>query len=520
MSPTSDPPRWATWAVGLALIVLVLRVMGQVNMISLDLFHEIALIREALALGYLPREDLFAYTPSVSPSVHHEWATGAVLYLVAVGLDLGTSGLALLRAGLVAGTAGVCWAVARSRGAGGPELAITAPVAILLFWPGLSPVRAQMFTFLFLAVLLYFLERDRRGLRGWLVLWPLVFIAWLNMHGGFVVGAGMLGLYTLEQVFRLQRKGGWRRALADSRHLLVATGVTLPLTVVNPYGLDYLPYLWHALVLERPLIPEWAPLYAPEFRGAPLLLFGASLVVVLYTILKGKGWKQAPGLLLVLVAAGFAFRSVRILPIYAVTFVCYVPAALGATPAAELVRSGWRRYAGPIGATALVLTAAGAWNLGQSNPLAVELPTEPGAHLQAYPAGAVDYLAEARFQGNLMTPFGVGAFVSWYLYPDVKVGLDSRYEVAYPPEFVEEAIRSYQGRDDWREFLARYPTDAVLVATGAPLDSLLTVDEAEGRSPWVETYRDDAYAIFVRPEVAARLPSVDRRGRSIEARFP
>ena len=45
-----------------------------------DMFHEMALIRQAIELGHLPLEDDFAYTPTRSPVVHHEWGTGAVLY--------------------------------------------------------------------------------------------------------------------------------------------------------------------------------------------------------------------------------------------------------------------------------------------------------------------------------------------------------------------------------------------------------------------------------------------------------
>jgi hypothetical protein len=51
----------------------------------------------------------------------------------------------------------------------------------------------------------------------------------------------------------------------------------LILTVVNPYGWDYVPYLWHALLLDRPLVEEWAPLWAaaggtPSCRRATILL--------------------------------------------------------------------------------------------------------------------------------------------------------------------------------------------------------------------------------------------------------
>lgn len=513
-------PRWATLSVTLVLLVLALRVLGSVRVIDLDLFHEMALAREAFAMGFVPHEDLFAYTSTVTPSIHHEWATGVVLYGLTVGMGLGSAGLAVLRFVLLATVAFFCWKVARSRGAGPVELALIAPLAILLFWPGVAPVRAHMFTFVFLSMLLYFLELDRLGSRRWLLIWPALYVLWLNMHGGFVVGAGLLGLYSVESLVRQGRGKGWEVAWKGNRHLLFATALTIPLVLVNPYGLDYVPYMWHALLLDRPLIPEWAPLWAPEFRGAPLMLFLASLVVVLYTALRSPDWRKLPGLLLVLVAALFAFRSIRILPIYVITLVCYVTPALAATPAAELVRNTWTRFARPIGATALVLAAIGMWNVVEQNPLSLQLPTTPEGELQAFPAGAVDYLADVGFQGNLMTPFGVGAFVSWYLYPDVKVGLDSRYEVAYSPEFVEEAIGVYDGQGEWREFLGRHATDAVLVATDAPLDSILSDAATRGSAPWIQTFRDDAYAIYVRPELVTTLPAVDRRGHPIPARFP
>ena len=59
------------------------RVSGTV--VDPDLWHEMALFRAALALGSLPLHDLFAYTPTVFPSIHHEWGAGAIGYGVARG---------------------------------------------------------------------------------------------------------------------------------------------------------------------------------------------------------------------------------------------------------------------------------------------------------------------------------------------------------------------------------------------------------------------------------------------------
>ena len=515
------PSRWPGWAFCFALAVLALWVLGNVRVIDLDVFHQMALIRAALERAAIPTEDVFAYTTTVTPSVHHEWGMGAVLYFLTVTLGLGAHGLVLLRLGLLAVTATACVSIARLRGAGGTDLGLTAPLAILLFWPGLSPVRAHMFTFAFLAVLLLFLELDRRGVRWWLLAWPIMFVAWLNLHGGFVVGAGMLGLYTAERFVREKAGEGWQAALQRTWHLGAAAVSTLPLLLINPYGLDYVPYLWHALLLDRPMIPEWAPLWDSRFRGAPLFLFGVSVLLFLYSLLRGQRyWRKKPGVVLVLVAGLAALDSIRILPIYMVVWMAYVPAALARTPFSPLLHGLWQRYARQAGATMTALAGVGLWHVGLHGAFTLELPTQGDGYRQHYPAGAVTFLQQEEFEGNLMTPFGVGAYVSWHLHPEVKVGMDSRYEVAYPPDLVEEAMRVYGGEGDWSGFLDRFPTDAVLVAAEGPFDGLLVEAEEFSNNRWIQIYRDDAYAIFAGDHIAGDLPKIDRRSQRIRGTFP
>jgi hypothetical protein len=155
----------------------------------------------------------------------------------------------------------------------------------------------------------------------------------------------------------------------------------------------------------------------------------------------------------------------------------------------------------------------------------VYLPSTPGGHQRiVYPAGAVEYLSEIWFAGKLMTPFGVGACVSWNLCPETKVGMDSHYEMAYAPDFAEESMRIYRGEGGWAEFLARRPIDAVLVPAGNPLDSLMSASVGELVPPQeavrIQVLRDGAYAIFATPETAERMPTADRRGRPSTGRFP
>ena len=46
---------------------------------------------------FSPRVDVFSYVPTISPVVHHEWGTAAILYIVTVQLGLGANGLMLVK---------------------------------------------------------------------------------------------------------------------------------------------------------------------------------------------------------------------------------------------------------------------------------------------------------------------------------------------------------------------------------------------------------------------------------------
>jgi hypothetical protein len=129
-----------------------------------------------------------------------------------------------------------------------------------------------------------------------------------------------------------------------------------------------------------------------------------------------------------------------------------------------------------------------------------------------YPVGAVEYLGKEKFKGNLMVPFRVGAYVSWKLFPAVKVSVDSRYEVAYPDAVVKRVFDFYHAAPAWRTTLADWPTDAVLVPRDAPVSQLMP------SAGWQRVYADRQFEIYVRPGMA--MPMTDMGTTMFGGTFP
>lgn len=510
-------------AVCFGLLGMTLATACRVTVVDLDLFHEMALFREMLSLGRMPLEDSYAYTPRINPVVHHEWGTGGILYLVTVASGLGASGLMILKYSLSFTLGLGCFVNARRRGGGLPVFAFLTPIALTLGWVGFSTVRAQLFTLVCLVLLFFFLNEDRRGRRWWIWAWLPMEVVWVNLHGGVAAGLGILGIYCFDQFVDAWRNlGSLGQAVRRTRHLIFAGVASLLMLNVTPYGFDYVPYLVRAIRMERPLIHEWLPIWQTA-HWTTLLLYVCSVLVGMYVIWRRGPWPIFEPLALLL-TAWLAAWHLRHLSIYAVTWICLVPAMVETTELGSQIKKLWRTFPIPL---IVLWSLLGILSVGYSihkEFWRLEIPTAPShapPGAPVYPAGAVQYLKEKGFHGNLMVPFDVGAFVSWHLYPDVKVSNDSRYEVAYPHGLVEEIVTLYRAEPGWHATLDRYPPDAILVPRGCPLDLALEEDQKANRlGGWKCVYRDSGYLLYMPESQCANFPMVDRSEEIIETYFP
>lgn len=513
--------RLAGW-LSLALLCGFLAYVARMHEITHDAFHEMCLFREALVQGEMPKQDLFAFTPTVDPSVHHEWGTGAVLYFATVGSGLGLVGLSLLKLLLMALLWLSVYRVARMRGAHPYVFAILACASFPVLWVGFATVRAQLFTLVFVAVQLWMQQLDWRGRRGWILAWLLMLIVWLNLHAGFVVGLGMIAFHSLERFASVWfRKGSVMAAMGGTWHLILAGPAACASLMVNPYGWEYIPYLIRAIGMERPLIREWQPLWNTYAPGVTLLIFFTSLVLFVYAQRHNRLGRLHGSAFLAL-CAYMTLKHTRHGSIFGVIWLAYVPAWISHTPLGKnLVAFVDANRQGMIRASQVVACTTFAFACFHH----FWLPTLPPKQLYStacYPTGAVDYLKENDFCGNLVTPFHVGSYVSWEMYPHVQVSFDGRYEVAYEDNVMPEHNHFLDARPGWWKMLDQYPVDAILVHRQAPVCQALDVfrqasdalDAPPTKRRWRFVYEDDSFVVLASDR--SNLPRVDRRGQPLQ----
>ena len=240
-----------------------------------DLWGHVRFGHDIVAAGSLHRSDPYSFT-SDRPWINHEWLAEVLMSLAyGVGEARGLVALKTVIVGLV------LWCILASlRGRDwqptNHDLLIV--VALVGMFSRYHPVRPQLFSLLLFALLLLALQKAERGNRRWLLGIPLIFAVWANLHGGFLVGLGILAIWLVADVVRQPQ----------SRPKTIALGAAAVIaTLVTPHGIDLWRFLAETVGPSRPAIKDWQP----AITARPIVLGPWLLVLVTagWAMWRGRG---------------------------------------------------------------------------------------------------------------------------------------------------------------------------------------------------------------------------------------
>ena len=330
----------------------------------------------------IPAFDPYTYTAGSFRWIDHEWGNDVLTSLLyRLG---GYSLLSTAFAGLW--TAALCLFRRRQR------------LVVLLFAlfavASYVGVRPAVWTALGVVLLLELLAR--RTPRA-LLLVPLLFLLWANLHGGFILGLAVVA-------YSAVRRRDWR--------LWAALLASLLATVVNPYGLRLYVEIFRTLgdSTLHGQIMEWRSWYIQLPAWGFIILWGVGFWW--FDRRRLWGWLGLAPLLLVA-----ALSANRNLPLF-------VMAAL------RDVDGYWDRLAAALprrleGARKVLAAGAGVAVAGVVAGMLYHLYWPIRQREASYPRAAVTYLAAHPCTGNIFNGYNYGGYLIWKL-PDVPVYIDGR----------------------------------------------------------------------------------------------
>jgi tetratricopeptide (TPR) repeat protein len=481
--------------------------------------------------GHVPRLDDLSYTSAGRPWIDLQWlfeVAMAMLYRLA-----GWNGLDLLKILLLTGAFAFSMRAALESGAGPTAVALVSLPALISSQERFT-LRPEAASFLMLSVLLWIVGARRRAPRRLRLVPPLLGL-WANLHSLFAVGIAALVVVAIGDGCasgRAARRGEGGEGGGTRRALLIALAASLPLTLVNPYGISGWTLPWRLLadriatqnVYARSIAEFQAPFSGFGTTSSVLAFAFLSLLVITAWSVAGRGRALSDALLL-LVFFGLALLARRNIPLFALTA---IPAGAPAVQAAlvrlkDAVASGGgagRRLA-PWGGRALqgivagcaLLTLAGVVTNRYYARDATQRYFGRGEAPGFYPQDAADFVLAASPPGQVLNDMNVGGYLAWRWFPKRRIFIDGRLEV-HDRDLFSTYLRLQNDPAVFEEVSRRYDIDVVLWSHGESPYAGPLLRYLASHHGWSPVFIDLSAAVFMRDSLIAS------RGDAVKAIDP
>lgn len=331
----------------------------------------------------LPFHDIFTYTASNFPWIHHEWLADI---FTSIGYQVGGYALlAVLHAALWTAAFTVIGRPLRYR-----SLIILAAF-ISLPYVGVRAITGAITC----STVLILLLRSRR----YYVFAPLLMLVWANVHGSFVMGLGYI-MYTLL----------WRQRPTVRRVLVVLAAVAA--TGLTPYGFGVYTEVFRTAFDStlQSRISEWNAWQVDPFVGVYVGLWLSAM------ILSYRKWTDVvrfDALLLLM-----SISSGRHIPLFAL----FSLAELGRFHLSKKIDINDLFKQKQLRILIALLTVLVLGSLGYS---AWRYVKPAAARENAYAPSIMSYLRQHPCSGNVFNHYDVGGYMIWRL-PGVPVYIDGR----------------------------------------------------------------------------------------------
>jgi hypothetical protein len=407
-----------------------------------DLWGHVVFGQQMLKARAVERIEIYSWTVNGQPFINHEY--GADLILGVSHSLLGGSGPLLLKVAIGLLTFGLALRLGMtslSWPASAVALAVGA-VAVTEISYGFA-ARPQIFTALGLAIELTLLRRIHNGQHLWAIALPILFTAWINVHGGALAGVGLLGLAAGATTLQfLWRRGEVRVGTIIA--LWLATLGVLTSLCYNPWGPPLVRWLVQSVFWLRPEIEEWNP--------TPLGWDHAALFILIAVVIFAWTTSRRPRRFWELAVCGafavLALRSVRNTPLFAIVALALVPPHLADALAryrdqfAGLLELCRKPLFQPCAAGFLAIASLGivtaTFTLHKEHPLTMEVPRS------RYPTAAIEFIRNHQIQGRMLNFFDWGDVIIFEL-PNCAPSIDGRLDACYSRSLISAHWKLYNG---------------------------------------------------------------------------
>ncbi len=426
------------------------------NTIDMDFWARIIQGNAFWSLGHILKQDPFSYTQT-HLWLDHEWGSSVIFSFI--HNHFGYIGITLFRTLLVFSIYTLIFETIKLREERENtllDLSFLFTSALAIPTITMSCLRCHFFTFFFFTLFLYILEYVRKHKKFKLLFaLPFIMIIWVNVHGGCVSGLGLLFIYAIGEFIN---KNEYKAYL---RTLLTCLGAMF----INPYGFEYVKFIFMATTMDRPFVTEWISPFMHsswkffiEFK----IFYIIALIITLISIKKFK--QDAVKYILLIICAYLSARYIKNTPFFIITSMIFLY---------DEIYNFFSKF--KVDTKALYYIAYFFMIMYSLNII----PSfKPIPNLSQQPYKIVEFIKINNMKGNILAPFDMGSYITYKLFPNNYIYMDGRYEEVYFKETKDLLDNFYNVTKDWNKILKNgLKHDYIIVPIDARINDYLLKEE-------------------------------------------
>jgi hypothetical protein len=434
----------------------------------------------------VPKTEPFAYPYQEKPFISHshDWLSDSLFYLTYK--FSGLPGLVILSALVLAATFSIIYSYTSKQSnlrLFSLFLVVWGAAATSLNWV----TRPFLFSMLFLAVWLTWLDKLSRNEKVKLWYFPALIMVWSNMHGEFIAGFLALFAYTAGWLwdYLFDRK---RTQPEVGKNLLFVSGFSFLASLINPAGLNpwktLLGFVNNSYLMSRMYEARQPDFSRPEF----LVLLGLLSFSIFLLAAKTQKISTAQAFLL----AGFSGMSLiagRNIHLYGIVAPFVLAGAIDADKIGGLlsrlentlssmeqkVKSNIWPFMITLGVSVMVLSSQSLQSIYKFSPV-------------MFPVQATRWLLENPQKGKMFNDINWGGYLALHLWPGQSVFADSMADTTGELTYEYESVLTLS--PEWKNILSKYQVDWVVIQTSSELANILE------KESWDVIYTDQTATIL------------------------
>ncbi len=445
--------------------------------VSNDVFWHLKTGQDWLENGLSPLVDHYSFTYAGNTIEQAPWLFQAMTYgyVSAFGDPLG---LKLIRVTFFSVFALWFFTFLRAREAS-TWVVVFGLVWIALALPSRMHVRPEIISLVFAPFLISLAIKCRECLNlRYLAFMFAIQLAWINVHTSYVFGIVIIGALLIDRLIHFSL---FEKDYRTAAYMIALGLLLLGLTFIN---LDlesaFVSYLLNGSGNTK-LVQEYG---AVDFNRQAAL-FRAFWVIAAAGVafaLINRSWMTV----IIVLALGFQAWTARR---FSVPFV-YISLPLLLL---ETIRFRFPMRASLRHTMFLCMVGVTAWCMVRFVPSTVKLA---GKSLEGrHPIGVVARMKSERLFGNTLADYSTGGYVLQKLAPNVRVFIDGRLNILYPPDFFEFYYQLRQGLEPFNRAHELYPIQQILTTSNWRLGYRLIQTAVRSRRYSV-AYDDGAYSLL------------------------